>query len=158
MLIIKNINFFLLNSVQLSRSVVSDSVTPQTAARQASLSITNSWSVLKLILGTGDAIQPSHPLLFPSPPAFNLSQRQGLLQWGGSSNQVGTVLEIQFQHQSSGLVSFRTDWFDLLAVHGIFKLRLQHHSSKSSIIPCLAFLYGPTFTSIYDYWKNHSFD
>ena len=80
MLIIKNINFFLLNSVQLSRSVVSDSVTPQTAARQASLSITNSWSVLKLILGTGDAIQPSHPLLFPSPPAFNLSQHQGFFQ------------------------------------------------------------------------------
>ena len=80
MLIIKNINFFLLNSVQLSRSVVSDSVTPQTAARQASLSITNSWSVLKLILGTGDAIQPSHPLLFPSPPAFNLSQHQGLFK------------------------------------------------------------------------------
>ena len=54
-------------------------VTPWSAARQASLSITSSWSLLKLnVHGVSDAIQPSHPLSSPSPPAFNLSQRQGL--------------------------------------------------------------------------------
>ena len=47
----------------------------------------------------GDAIQPSHPLLSPSPPAFNLSQHQGLFQWVGSSHHVGKVLELQLQHQ-----------------------------------------------------------
>ena len=57
-----------------------------------------------------------------------------------------------------GLISFRTDWFDLLAVQGTLKNLLQHHSSKASISSMLSFLYGPTLTSIYDYWKNHSFD
>ena len=58
----------------------------------------------------GDAIQPSHPLLSPSPPAFNLSQHQGLFQWVSSSHQVANVLELQLQHQPSneysGLISF----------------------------------------------------
>ena len=65
-------------SVQFSHSVVSDSVTPWTAAHQASLSITNSWSLLKLM--SINAIQPSHLLSSPSPPAFSLSQHQGLFQ------------------------------------------------------------------------------
>ena len=65
-------------SVQFSHSVVSDSVTPWTAAHQASLSITNSWSLLKLM--SINAIQPSHPLSSPSPPACNLSQHQGIFQ------------------------------------------------------------------------------
>ena len=55
-------------------------VTPQTIARQASLSITNSWSLLKHVHQLGDTIQPSHPLLSPSPHAFYLSQQQGLLK------------------------------------------------------------------------------
>ena len=67
------------SSVQLL-SCVQIFVTPWTAARQASLSITNSWSLLKPVHQVGDAIQPSHPLLSPSPLAFNLSQHQGLLQ------------------------------------------------------------------------------
>ena len=76
-------------------------VTPWTAARQASLSITVSWSLLKLMsIESGDAIQPSCPLLPPSPPAFNLSQHQCLLQWVGSSPQVVRVLRLQLQHQS----------------------------------------------------------
>ena len=87
----------------------------------------------------GDAIQPSHPLLFPSPPAFNLSQDQGLFKWVSSSHQVAKVLEFQLQHQSfhenSGLISFRMDWLDLLAVQGTLKSLLQHHSSKASILP-----------------------
>ena len=57
----------------------------------------------------GDAIQPSHPLYSPSPPAFNLSQHQGLFQWVSSSHQVAKVLEFQFQHQSFQWI-FRTDF------------------------------------------------
>ena len=68
----------------------------------------------------GDAIQPFHPLSSPSPPAFNLSQHQDIFQWVSSSHQVAKVLEFQLQHQSfneySGLISFRLDWLDLLAV------------------------------------------
>ena len=58
----------------------------------------------------------------------------------------------------SGLISFRIDWFDLLAVQGTFKSLLQHHSSKASILQQLSLLSGPTLTSVRDYWKNHSFD
>ena len=80
------------------------------------------------------AIQPSHPLSSPSPPAFNLFQHQGLLQWVSSLHQVAKVLEFQFQHQSSseysGLISFRMDWFDR-AVQGTLKSLLQHHSSEA---------------------------
>ena len=70
----------------------------------------------------GDAIQPSHPLSSPSPPTPNPSQHQGLFQWVSSSHQVAKVLEFQLQHQSfqstPGLISFRMDWLDLLAVQG----------------------------------------
>ena len=80
--------------------------TPWTAARQASLSITISWSLLKLVHLVGDAIQPPHPLLSPSPPAFDLSQHQGLFQWVSSSHQVATVLEQQLQHQSFQWITY----------------------------------------------------
>ena len=89
------------------------------------------------------AIQPSHPLSSPSPSAFNLSQHQGLFQWVSSSHQVAKVLEFQLQHQffqwiqSTGL--FRVGWLDLLAVQGTLKCLLQHHSSKASVLWCLAF-------------------
>ena len=93
--------------------------------------------------GVSDAIQPSHPLLSPS-PAFNLSQNQGLFQWVSSSHQVAKVLEFQLQHQSfheySGLISFRIDWLGLLAVQGTLKRLLQHHSSKPLLLQCSAFL------------------
>ena len=73
----------------------------------------------------GDVIQPSHPLLFPSPPAFSLSQHQGLFQWLSSSHQVAKVLEFSFSispsSEYSGLISFRVDWLDLLAVQGILR-------------------------------------
>ena len=85
-----------------------------------------------------DAIQPSHPLSSPSPPAFNLSQHQGLFQWVSSSNQVAKVLEFQLQPQSFQwifrLISFRIDWLDLLAVQGTLKILLQHHSSKVAFL------------------------
>ena len=84
-----------------------------------------------------DAIQPSYLLSSPSPPAFNLSQHQGLFQWVHWSHQVTKVLEFQLQHSHSnehaGLISFRIDWLDLLAVQGTLKSLLQHHSSKASI-------------------------
>ena len=85
-----------------------------------------------------DATQRSHPLSSPSPSAFNLSQHQDLFQWVSSSYQVAKVLDFQLQHQSfnehSGLISFRMDWLDLLAVQGTLKSLLQHHSSKVSIL------------------------
>ena len=90
----------------------------------------------------GDAIQLSHPLLAPS-PAFSLSQHQGLFKWVSCSHQMAKVLEFQLQHQSSnehpGLISFRMDWLDLLAVQRTLKSLLQHHSSKASILPRSAF-------------------
>ena len=106
-----------------------------------------------------DAIQPSHPLLSPSPPAPNLSQHQGLFQWVSSLHQIAKMLESQLEHQSfwwiSGLISFRMDWLDLLAVQGTLKNLLQHQSINSS---ALSFLYNPTLISIHDYWKNYSID
>ena len=80
----------------------------------------------------GDAIQPSHPLSSPSPPALNLSQHQGLFKWVSSLHQVAKVLE--FQHQHPGLISFRMDWLDVLAVQGTLKSLLQHYSSKALIL------------------------
>ena len=84
-----------------------------------------------------DAIQPSHLLLCPSPPALSLSQHQGLFKWVSSSHQVAKILEFQLQHQPSkehpGLISFRMDWLDLLAVQRTLKSLLQHHSSKALI-------------------------
>ena len=88
-----------------------------------------------------DAIQPSHPLLSPS-PTLNLSQHQGLFQ---------SVLHIRWpkywsfsfsispSNEYSGLISFRMDWLDLLALQGTLKSLLQHHSSKASILLCSAF-------------------
>ena len=91
----------------------------------------------------GDAIQPSHPLSFPSPPAFNLSQHQGLFKWVSSSHQVAKYWSFSFiispSNEYSGLISFRLDWLDLLAVQGTLKSLLQHHSSKVSILWCSAF-------------------
>ena len=92
----------------------------------------------------GNAIQPSHTLSSPSPPVFNLSQHQGLFQWVSSLLQMAKVLEFQLHNISpsneySGLISFRIDWLDLLAVQGTFESLLQHHSSKSSILQHSAF-------------------
>ena len=86
-----------------------------------------------------DAIQPSHPLSSPSPPALNISKHQGLFQRVSSLHQVAKVLEFQLQYFSTGstsvpskehpgLISFRMDWLDLLAVQGTLKSLLQHHS------------------------------
>ena len=90
-----------------------------------------------------DAIQSSYPLSSPSPPAFNLSQHQGLFQWVNSSHHVAKVLEFSFNispsNEHPGLISFRMDWLDLLAVQGTLRSLLQHHSSKASILQRSAF-------------------
>ena len=107
----------------------------------------------------GNAIQPSHPLLSPSPPSFNLSQHQGLFQWVRSSHQVTKVLEFQLQHQSFQWI-FRTDFLQNGLVGSPCSPR---DSQESSPIPQFksinsSVLGSPTLTSIHDYWKNHSFD
>ena len=87
-----------------------------------------------------DAIQLSHPLSSPSPPAFNLSQHHGLFKWVSSSHQYWSFsFSISSSNEYSGLISFRIDWLDLLAVQGTLRSLLQHHSSKASVLRCSAF-------------------
>ena len=109
----------------------------------------------------GDAIQPSHPLSSPSPPAFSLlsirvfsSESVLFIRW---PTYWSFSFSISLSNEYSGLISFSIHWFDLLVVQGTLKSLLQHDSSKASIlVPNL--LYGLTLTSIHDYWKTHSFD
>ena len=98
----------------------------------------------------GDAIQPSHPLLHPSPPAFNLSQHQGSI----GVSAAASVLPMNTQ-----------DWFPLgwtgwiSSVQGTLRSLLKNHSSKAPILQPLAFSIAQhPYPSIYDYWKNHSFE
>ena len=106
-----------------------------------------------------DAIQPSHPLSSPSPPALkrpsirvfsneSALHIRWLKYWSFSFN-------ISPSNEHPGLISFKMDWLDLFAVQGSL---LQHHSSKESISLALSFLYSPTLTCIHDHWKNHSLD
>ena len=109
-----------------------------------------------------DTIQPSHPLSYPSPPAFSLSQDQGLFQWVSSSNiwwpkYWSFSLSISPSNEHPGLVSFRMDWLDILAVQETLKSSSTPQlKSINSLV--LSFLYGLTLTSIHDHWKNHSLD
>ena len=110
----------------------------------------------------GDAIEPSHPLLSPSSPTFNLSQHQGLFQWVSSSHQVAKVLE--FQASASVLPMNIQDWFPL-GWTGLISLQSKGLSRvfSNTMIQninslMLRFLYSPALISIDDYWKNCSFD
>ena len=123
---------------------MSDSVTPWTAARQASLSITNSWSLLKLT-SIESVIPSSHlilcrPLLLlpPNPPSIRVFFNESTLRirWPKYWN---FSLSISPSNEHPGLVSFRLDWLDLLAIQGTLKSLLQHHSSKASILQHSAF-------------------
>ena len=137
--------------------------TPWTAALQASLSITNSQSMLKLIpielaMSSNHLILCCPLLLLPSIfPSIRVFSKESVLHirwpkyWSFSFN-------ISPSNEYSGLISFKIDWFDLLAVQGTLKSLLQHHSSKASILRCSAFFVVPAPTSIHDYCKNHSFD
>ena len=91
----------------------------------------------------GDAIQPSHPLWSPSPPALNLSQHQGLFKWVTLHIRWAKYWSFSFSispsDEYSRLISFRMDWLDLLAVQGTLKSLLQHHNSKASILLHSAF-------------------
>ena len=144
----------LLSSVQLF-------ATPWIAARQASLSITNSRSLLKLM--PIESVMPSshlilcHPLLLPPiPPSIRVFSNESTLHmrwpkyWSFS-------FSVSPSNEHPGLISFMMDWLDLLAVQGT-----QESSPtpqyKSINFSALSFLYSPTFTSIHDHWKNHSLD
>ena len=117
---------------------------PWTTAHQASLSITNSWSLLKLM--SIESVMPSnhlilcHPLLLPPSifPSIRVFSNESVLcirwpkYWSFSFN-------ISPSNEHPGLISFRIDWLDLLAVQGTLKSLLQHHSPKASILQCSAF-------------------
>ena len=153
----------LISSVQFSCSVMSDSVTPWTAARQASLSITNSRSLLKFM--SIESVMPSnhlilcHPLLllpsvFPSIRVF--SNESNLFSWGG--------LSIGASASASVLPMTIQDWFPLgwtiwvyLQSKGLSRV-FSNTTVKSINSSVLSFPYNPTLTSIHDYWKNHSLD
>jgi len=117
-------------------------VTPWIAACQASLSITNSRNLLKVdVHQVSDVIKPSHPLLSPSPPAFpriRVFSNESVLciRW---PKYWSFSFSISPSNEYSGLISFRMDWLDLLAVQGTLKSLLQHHSSKASILRHSAF-------------------
>ena len=131
-------------SVQFSRSVLSDSAAPPTAARQASLSITSSWCLLRLM--SIESVLPSnclilcHLLLLPPSifPSIRIFSNESTLpmRW---PKHWSFSFSISPSSEHPGLISFRMDWLDLLAVQGTLKSLLQHHSSKVSILRCSAF-------------------
>ena len=130
--------------------------------KHARLSITNSWSLLKLV--SIKSVVPSNhlilrcslllpPSVFPSIRGFS-NESVLRMRW---PKYWSFSFSISFSNEYSGLISFRIVWFDLLAVQGTLKSSPapQFKSINSSV---LSFLYSPTLTSIHDYWKNHSFD
>ena len=118
--------------------------TPWTAAHQASLSITNSWSLLKLM--SIESVMPSnhlilyHPLLLPPPipPSIRVFSNESALCIRCPKYRTFSFSISPF-NEYSGVISLRMDWLDILAVQGTLKSLLQHHSSKASILQCLAF-------------------
>ena len=150
------------SSVQ-SLSHVQLFATPWAAACQASLSNTNSWSPPKLM--SIESVIPSnhlilcHPLLllpsiFPSIRVFS-NESALRIMW---PKYWSFRINIRYSNEHPGLISFRMDWLDLLAVQGTLKSLLQHQQFKSINSSVLSFLYRPTLTSIHDHWKNHSLD
>ena len=129
----------------LSHSVMSDSATPWTAARQASLSFTITWSLLKL-MSVESVMPPNHlvichpflllPSIFPSIRVFP-NELALHIRW---PKYWSFSFSISPSNEYSGLISFRIDRFDLLAVQGSLKSLLQHHNLKASILQCSAFL------------------
>ena len=149
------------SSVQ-SLSRVQLFATPWTVARQASLSITTSWSLLKLMYI--EWVMPSNHLILCRPllllpsvfPSIKVFSTESVLRirW---PNYWNFSFSISPSNEYSGLISFRINWLDLLVVQETLKSLLQHQfeSINSSV---LNLLYGPTLISIHDYWKKHSFD
>ena len=151
------------SSVKFSCSVTSDSLRPHGLQHTRLPCPSPTPDLVQThVRWVGDAIQPSHPLSSSSPPAFNLSQHQGLFNWVSSSHQVAKVLEFQLQHQSLKWIS-RTDFLENWLVESLCNPRDSQESSttpqfKSINSSALSFLYSPNLTSIHNYWKNHSFD
>ena len=136
--------------------------TAWTAARQASLSFTNSWSLLKLM--SIESVMPSHHLILCHPllllpstfPSIRIFSNESFLHitW---SKYWSFSFSSSPSNEYSGLISFRMDWLDLLAVQGTLKSSpTPQFKSVNSL--ALSFLYSPTLTSIYDYCKKHSLD
>ena len=137
---------------------------PRTAALLSSLSFTNSWSLLKLM--SIKLVMPSNhlilcfpllllPSIFPSIRVFS-SESILHIRW---PKYWGFSFSISPSNEYSGLISFRINWLDLLAVQETLKSLFQHHSSKSINSLALSFLYSPTFTFIHDYlirWTCHA--
>ena len=141
---------------------MSDSVTPRTAARQASLSITNSLSLLKLM--SIQLVMPSNHLILCQPLLLLPSTLPSIRVF---SNELNLCIRwpkywrFSFStspsNEYSGLISFRMDWLDLLAVQGTLKSLLQHHSSKAFILRHSAFFViqlSQMITVHNDYWKK----
>ena len=136
------VEYIQFSSVQFSRSVVSDFATPWTAACQASLSFTKSWSPLMSI----ESVMPSNPLILCRPllllplvaPSIRVFSKESALpmKW---PKYWSFSFSISPSNEHPGLISFRMDWLDLLLVQGTLKSLLQHHSSKASILRCAAF-------------------
>ena len=152
------------SSVQ-SSSVAQSCLTlcnPMKHSMEASLSITNSQSLPKLM--SIESVMPSnhlilcHPLLLPPSifPSIRVFSNESSLHirwpkyWSFS-------FSISPSNEHPRLISFRMDWLDLLAIQRTLKSLLQHHSSKASVL-ALSILHSPTLTSIHDHWKNHSLD
>ena len=148
-------SFQLLSRVQLF-------AIPWTAAHQASLSIANSQSLLKLM--SIESVIPSNHLILCSSPSPPLSIFPSIRVFSNESvlhikwpKYWSFSFSISSSNEYSGIISFRIDWLDLLTVQGTLKSSpTPQFKSISSLV--LSFLYGPTLTSIHDYWKNHSFD
>ena len=148
------------DSVQ-SLSHVQLFVTPWIAAHQASLSITNSRSLFKLMFI--ESVMPSNHLILCCPLLLPLSIFSSIRVFSNESvlcirwpKYWSFSFSISLSDEYSGLISFKMDWLDLLEVQGTLKSLLQHHSVKASILRHSAFF--TVQLSIYDYWKKHSFD
>ena len=156
--------FWYILSVQFSRSVMSNSLRPHESQHSRPSCSSPSpgvhsdscpsspWYHLAIfILG--------RPLLLlpPIPPSIRVFSNELTLcmRWPKYWSFSFSIIPSK---EHPGLISFRMDWLDLLAIQGTLKSLLQHHSSKASILRHSGFLYSPTLTSIHDHWKNHSLD
>ena len=150
------------SSVQ-SLSRVQLFATPWIAEHQASLSITNSRSSLRLtsikLMMPSSHLILYRPLLLllPIHPSIRVFSNESTLcmRW---SKYWSFSFSIIPSKEHPGLIAFRMDWLDLLAVQGTLKSLLQHHSSKASVLWRSAFFTVPTLTSIHDHWKNRTLD
>ena len=138
--------------ISVAQSFLKSLVTPWNAARQASLSISNSWSLLKLRFI--ESVMPSNhlilcllllPSIFPAWGSFQMSQLFALGDQSIGVSASTSVLPMNIQ-----------DWFPLQLISGLISFPTPQFKSINSL--ALSFLYSPTLTSIHDYWKNHSFD